>query len=337
MTTNDSTLKHLGPQWFALVMGWGGLSLAWWRAAPLQGEALAQTLGSLAGGLAGLLYVVLIVAMLLRSLRHPQALAEDLRHPVRHAFVGAFPVATVLLSAVLGKTGVGTALAHGLLLFGALMQAVVTVWVVSGWLRRGLQWPSVTPILLIPMVGNVVVPLAAAPLGYQTLAWAYLAVGLLMWPVLLALLLARTAVMPLPERLLPSWFITVAPPAISGPSLLALGMPPIVAMALAGIAVLFMVSALSLLPALRHQAFGLPFWAMSFPSAAFSAISSSVALSVPELSGGAVLVLWLTTALLVWLSAQTVKGLLAGRLLVAEPAPPAPALRDSAGPPSARS
>jgi tellurite resistance protein len=337
MTTNDSPLKHLGPQWFALVMGWGGLSLAWWRAAPLQGEPLAQAVGSLAGGLAGLIYIALILAMLWRSLRYPQALGEDLRHPVRHAFAGAFPVATVLLSAVLTRVGLATTLAQALLLFGALVQAIVTVWVVSGWLRRGLQWPSVTPILLIPMVGNVVVPLAAAPLGHQSLAWAYLAVGLLMWPVLLTLLLARTAIMPLPERLLPSWFITVAPPAISGPSLLALGAPPVVALALAGIAVLFLLSALSLLPALRRQAFGLPFWAMSFPCAAFSASISTVALSLPDLSLIAAIVLWLATAVLVWLTAQTIQGLIQGRLLVAEPAPAVPALRESAVPPSARS
>ncbi len=337
MTTIESPLKHLGPQWFALVMGWGGLSLAWWRAASSHGEVLARAIGSLAGAVAGLIYLCLIVAMAVRSLRYPAALVDDLRHPVRHAFAGAFPVATVVLSAVLGKTGLAIGLTHALLWVGVIVQALVTVWVISGWLRKGLQWASVTPILMIPMVGNVIVPLAAAPLGYTALSWAYLAIGLLMWPVVLTLLFARSASSPLPERLRPSWFITVAPPAISGPALVALGVPALVILPLAGMACIFMLSVLTLVPQLRRQEFGLPFWGMSFPCAAFSAISSTVATMLPVFELPAIAVLWSATGLILWLSLRTAKGLLAGHLLVPDPAPPGQGVNPTATPPSARS
>ena len=56
--------------------------------------------------LGALVFVALLVASLLRLQRHPQAWRDDLKHPVRHVFVAAMPVALVLL--------VTTAVAAGL-------------------------------------------------------------------------------------------------------------------------------------------------------------------------------------------------------------------------------
>ena len=50
---------------------------------------------------------------------------------------------------------------------GALSQLVVTWWVLSRWWRPGtggLPWASVTPALLVPVVGNVLAPLAGEEL-----------------------------------------------------------------------------------------------------------------------------------------------------------------------------
>ena len=79
-------LKFLAPGWFAIVMGWSGLSLAWYRATPLMGD-WAGAASMVAAGFAALVFALLLGASVVRWRRYPQALAEDLRHPVRHAFV----------------------------------------------------------------------------------------------------------------------------------------------------------------------------------------------------------------------------------------------------------
>ena len=85
---------------------------------------------------------------------------------------------------------------------------------------------SVTPALLIPIVGNVLVPLAGVPLGHPQWATAQFGVGLMFWPVVLVLLAVRIATQGmLPERLLPTLFILIAPPAVVGLSALQLGAP----------------------------------------------------------------------------------------------------------------
>ncbi|MFP8780081.1 C4-dicarboxylate ABC transporter [Hydrogenophaga sp. RWCD_12] len=338
--SSPTPLKFLMPGWFSLVMGLCGLSLAWHRATPLLGE-MADGLALVAGLLALGVFVVLLVASWLRVSRYPAALAEDLKHPVRHAFVAAFPVSLLLLATVgVALGGVANELVvvwRTLWWLGSLGQLWVTLWVLGRWLapsapgtsagNTGL-WPVVTPVLLIPVVGNVLAPLAGVPLGHGGWAAAQFGIGAFFWPVALALILARRiAHSPLPDRVLPAWFITVAPPAVIGLVLaqaVERGQAPLwTAQALWGVALFF---ALWVLPVLKRavtQPFGIPFWALSFPLAAFTTLT----LRLLELQGGpgglmqtaAVLLLAATSMVVLWLGFATVRGLRDGSLLAPEP------------------
>jgi DNA-binding FrmR family transcriptional regulator len=186
-----------GHPWYSLVMGLCGLALAWHRATPLMGE-MAGAAALVIGALAALVFVVLAVATVARMQRYPEAWAEDLRHPVRHPFVAALPISLILLATVSVALRGPDALAQGLWWAGSLSQLWVTVWVLGagGVATRpgGLQWATVTPALFIPIVGNVLVPLAGVPLGHTEWATAQFGIGLLFWPVVLVMLLVRMAV-----------------------------------------------------------------------------------------------------------------------------------------------
>lgn len=330
--SSPTPLKFLMPGWFATVMGLCGLSLAWASARPAMGD-MATGLALVLGALALLVALVLGFASGVRVARHPMALAEDLRHPVRHAFVAAVPVSLLLLATVgvgfTGPEGWPGLLARALWWLGSLTQGWATLWVLGRWLApatpgagAGSLWPSVTPVLLIAVVGNVLAPLAGLPLGHAAWAWAQFGVGALLWPVVLALLLARRlAHSPLPERLQASWFITLAPPSVIGLVLLQAGAPSPVVLACWGVALF---TALWLLPLVRRlaaQAFGLPFWSLSFPLAAFTSLT--LRLGDPS-SGGAwglagTLLLAISSITVVWLGFATVRGLRDGSLLAPEP------------------
>ncbi|HWS76670.1 MAG TPA: C4-dicarboxylate ABC transporter [Quisquiliibacterium sp.] len=312
-------LVHLGPQWFAPVMGWSGLALAWHRAEERFGPA-AEAVALGCGLVALSAFLVVLAASALRAARHPRALAEDLSHPVRHAFVAALPVSLLLLASLgVALYGPGSALAT-LWLAGVALQACVTGWVVSRWFSGRLQWPAVTPVLYIPIVGNILVPLAGAPLGWPAMSWFFFAIGAFFWPVVTAMVLVRKVQQPLPDRLQATWFITIAPPAVAGTAAVALGAPEMVLSAALGVAAVFAFASATRVPTIARQQFAMPAWAVSFPLAALTALALRAADTVaPALAMPAVLLLAVTSVVLVGLSLATVKGLRAGTLLAPEP------------------
>lgn len=317
-----SPLKFLGPQWFATVMGLSGLALAWTAAVPRMGGA-ANVTAHVIGALALLAFAALLVLNVLREQRQPEALGEDLRHPVRHAFAAAPTVSLILLATVGAALFGASAFWAALWLLACLLQFGVTVWVLSRWWRGsaagGFQWPGITPVLIVPVVGNVLAPLAGVALGESEWARVQFGVGCFLWPVVVTLIFTRIGVQGLwPERLLPSGFITVAPPAVIGSALLSLEASPAWAQACWGIALFFLLWAAQALRAMLAQPFSVAWWALSFPLAAFAGLTLRLAPTGQPFAFLAVPMLALATLVIAWLSLQTVRGLLRGTLLVAE-------------------
>ena len=93
--------------------------------------------------------------------------------------------------------------------------------------------------------------------------------------------------------------------------------------ALWGIALFFLLWVLPVLKRALAQPFGIPFWALSFPLAAFTTLT----LRLQELQGqpgglmqtAAVLLLAATSVVVLWLCFATVRGLRDGSLLAPEP------------------
>jgi len=322
--TAHAPLRHLGLPWFAAVMGLAGLALAWLRAVPLMGE-IAGALGLVFGTVAAVFFVALVGLQLMRVRRHPQAVAEDLRHPARHAFVATVPVALLLLVAVAVQVAGPSAPLRLLWALGAAGQAGATLWVMARWLRpqkaEALPWAAVTPVLIIPAVGNVVPAMAGPALGLAQVAAAQYAIGLFLWPVVFTLLVVRLAVQgPWPERLLPTTFISAVSPAVAGLGALQLGAPPLVGWAAWGLASFFLAWSFTLLPRLVKQPFTMAFWGMSFPLAAWAGLSLMLASAPGGLPQGlAVLSLAFSTLVIGALALGTVQGLRAGTLLAPEP------------------
>ena len=316
-------LKHLAPNWFAIVMGLCGLSLAWGRAEPMLGDMAGAGALVLAAA-AALAFVLLLGFSWLRWQRHPEALAADLKHPVRHAFIATIPVSIILL-ATCGVSMLGTSdWLAALWWVGSLGQLGVTLWVLARWLSadkaQGLGWPTITPVLIIPVVGNVLAPLAGVSLGAGSWAAAQFGIGLLLWPVVLTLLMVRIAAHGLwPERLLPSTFITVAPPAVIGSATLQLGGPAVLAWMCWGIALFFTLWSFQIGRRMLAQPFSIGFWSIGFPLAAFATLTLRLAAQHPLAQAPAMIALALASLVIALLAIATWKGWREGSLLQPEP------------------
>ncbi len=323
MARRPDALKYLTPSWFAIVMSLCGLALAWNRAVPVLGD-LAGAAALVLAGLAALVFAALALLSLLRWQHYGDAVAADLAHPVRHAFFAAIPVSLILLAtcgvALLGASG----WLEALWWLGSLAQFGVTLWVLARWLSpdaaRRPGWHALTPALFIPVVGNVLAPLAGEALGAGGWAAAQFGLGVLLWPVLLALLFARTVAQgPWPERLLPATFISIAPPAVIGSAALQLGAPTVLGWMCWGVALFFVLWSFGIGRRMLAQPFSVAFWSLGFPLAAFAALSLRLAMQHPSVQAPAMIALALATLVVVLLGIATWKGLRDGALLQPEP------------------
>ena len=173
-------------------------------------------------------------------------------------------------------------------------------------------------------VGNVITPLAAAAIGSVELAWISFGVGVVFWLALLPLLLQRllTHDQPLPEKLLPTMAIFIAPPAVTmllWQSLTGAQADP-VSLLLHGATVAFVVLLVAQVGRLRTLPFALPFWAYTFPLAAAAVATTAIAGQAGWVGYDviAITLLVISTTVAVAVSALTLRAARQGRICVPE-------------------
>jgi tellurite resistance protein len=265
-------LEHLPVTFFAILMGLFGLTLAlhaaanvhlW--AASLSHAMLYASLASAAGIAA--LYVA-------KALRYPRAVHAEWHHPVKLAF---FPTITIsLLLMATAMYDLFPDLAEKIWLVGVVGQGVLTIAVISGWIsHRSFEVGHLTPAWFIPAVGNVIVPVIGAQMGYVETSWLFFSGGMIFWLVLLTMVMNRLVFHdPLPGRLFPTLVILIAPPAVAFVAYTNLaGGVDAFGTVLVNIAYVFSALVFAQLPGLRRLPFALSWWALSFPLAALSIAS----------------------------------------------------------------
>jgi len=326
-TTNTTTaaashgrLEHMPVSLFSAVMGLAGTTIAVQKAEHLWAwPGLASS--------ALLIFTVLTfslisLAYLAKFVMHRQHVVAEFKHPVRLSFFPTMSIGMLLLAIAL--MGHYPDVSMYLWSIGSAVQLVFTLAILSNWIHHEkFQVQHSNPAWFIPIVGNILVPIAGVPLGYQEVSWFYFSIGLVMWLPMLAVLLNRFFFHPmLPGKMLPTMFILIAPPAV--------GFIAWVKMhngVVDDAARIFYYFALFTTLLLFFQAkhfvklsFALPWWAYSFPLAAMS-IASSVMLEKVGGSFFTMLVPVLLTILLVlvaMLIIRTAIAMLRGQICVPE-------------------
>lgn len=267
--TTAGRLSHFPVSFFSMVMGLAGLSVALQKA----GQAVRglETAGFVVLALAGALFLAFGVIYATKAVLHPGAVRDEIGHPVRLHFVPTISISLILLS--VGALEVDRGLARGLLLVGAPLQFALTLMVLDHWINREhFQVPHLNPAWFIPIVGNMLVPIAGVALGYSELSWLFFAIGIVFWLPMLAIVLNRIVFHQiLPDRLRPTLFILIAPPAVGFLAYVKLaGGVDAFARILYFFGLFLTLLLLSQTPRLRRIPFFLSWWASSFPLAAIT-------------------------------------------------------------------
>lgn len=159
---------------FASVMGLAGLAMVW-RATETH-WGLTHTISLTITALACAVFVILLLAYAAKWFIAPDRVLAELNHPVRINFLPAVAINLLLLGILISpwQPDIGLDLWR----IGAVLQLLLTLIIVNVWLNSERPAASINPAWFIPAVGNVLVPVAAAPAGYPMTAWFFLSIGL---------------------------------------------------------------------------------------------------------------------------------------------------------------
>jgi tellurite resistance protein len=208
----ESRLRHFPISFFAVVMGLAGLTIAWKRAEVVFHPPFAVS--CYLEFVAAAAFVAIAATYLAKLASYPGQVVKEWRHPVKLNFFPTISIGLVLLSIALVERDF--AAARWLWIAGSAAQLAFTLSVMSAWVHRpGLEIAHVNPAWFIPVVGNVLVPIAGVRFFPAEVSWFFFSVGIVFWIVLFTVVMYRLFFhASLPERLMPTLFILVAPPAV---------------------------------------------------------------------------------------------------------------------------
>jgi tellurite resistance protein len=267
----EGALAHMPVGLFGMVMGLAGTTLASQAAARVLDGSLAAAAQWIALAAAGVTLAVgsfIFLAYLIKLLRYPRAVVGEWHHHVRINFFPAASIALALVATMLLPHAPGVA--RVVWIVAAIGHAIGFVGVVSHWMGpRTIPVATLNPAWFIPAVGNVVMPIAGVELGYLSVSWLFFGTGIMFWLVLLPMVIHRFVFeAPLPPKLVPTLAILIAPPAVAFIAYVKLaGGLDAAAQVLYGATIAFALLVFAAAGRIVKAPFGVPFWALSFPTA----------------------------------------------------------------------
>ncbi|QHM71373.1 dicarboxylate transporter/tellurite-resistance protein TehA [Mixta intestinalis] len=318
---------NLPASYFGMVLGIIGTGFAWRYAATIWPVSVLP--GVVLISLAVVVWALLAGFFIVRLIRHPEAVLDEVRHPLKGSFVSLFPATTMLVS--IGVTPWSRLPGEALFMTGAVIQLGYAAWQGAGLWRGAHPATATTPGLYLPTVANnFISAMACGALGYHDIGILFLGAGIFSWLSLEPAILHRLrshGEMPLAIR--PALGIQMAPAFVACSAWLSVngGEVDVLAKMLFGYGLLQLLFMIRLIPWYASQPFNASFWSFSFGVSSLANTALHLGHSAP---GGALYDLSiplfiLANLVIALLIIRTLWLLLQGKLLVrAEPSSPEP-------------
>ena len=305
-----SRLEHFPISWFATVMGLAGLTMALHRAESVFAMAFRPSILLLI--LTVLTFTILAGIYLLKFIRYPERVTGELHHPVKLNFFPTISIGLILISSALLPLHQPSSLVVWAL--GTTLHLAFTLYVLSVWVHHThFEINHMNPAWFIPIVGNILVPIAGVEHASPEISWFFFSIGLVFWMVLLTIIFYRMFFhQPLPNKLLPTLFILIAPPGVGFLSWLQLNGGELDAFARVLYYAALFLTMMLLTQARRfvNLEFFLSWWAYSFPMAAIT-IATLTMYQLLELAFFRWLGLFLLIALILLIAGLVVRTVMA--------------------------
>ncbi len=251
---------------FATIMGLAGLTLVYERMNEIF--FFPSIIATLMLSGTTIAYFLVVVFYILKIMKHKEEVKKELKHPVRINFFAASSIATLLMSIIYRHYIVE--LSQIFFIIGAVLHIFFTFYTVKFWINNNLEMQHSNPAWFIPIVGNLIVPIAGIGFIDNSILYFYYSIGIFFWIVLFAIILNRIIFHnQFAPKFMPTLFILIAPPAIGFVSYIKLtGSLDFFAQILFNLGIFFTVLVFIMYKNFVNIKFFISWWAFTFPMAA---------------------------------------------------------------------
>ena len=181
-----SRLQNLPVSFFSTVMGLCGMAIALQQAGDLW--SFSPVLGNFVALLSLFVFVVLLLFYGAKVMRYPEQVIGELSDPVKMSFGATFTVSLVLLS--ITTLQLAPTLSKALWVTGAALHLVYTLYALNTWIHKtDFEITHISPAWFIPVVGNILVPVAGVIYASPEISWFFFSIGLLFWLVFFTIII----------------------------------------------------------------------------------------------------------------------------------------------------
>ena len=206
-------IKNFPISFFSIILGLTGFVMAFQKI-----ETILRIPFSISHYILAIILVafgIISIIYLLKIIKFRNDVKNEFSHPVKLSFFPTFSISLLLISIAFLSTNM--IVSKYFWVAGAIIQFVFTIKIVSIWIHHTkFEITHMNPSWLIPAVGNILIPVAGVSHFSSEISWFFYSIGLLFWIVLLTIFFYRIIFhTPLSEKLIPTLFILIAPPAVA--------------------------------------------------------------------------------------------------------------------------
>lgn len=264
----SNRLQFFPVMMFAIVMGLSGLSLVLKKLSEVL--YFPVFIADILGLVSSIIFILILGNYLLKLIKYQKEVKGEITHPIRINFFAAISISTLILSIFYRHTF--DQLSQILFIVGAVLHIVLTFYTMKFWINNNLEIQHSNPAWFIPIVGNLIVPIAGKGFIDDSVLYFYFSIGIFFWIILFSIILNRIIFhKQFAPKFMPTLFILIAPPAIGFISYIKLaGELDFFAHILYSLGLFFTILVFTMYKNYINIKFFISWWAFTFPMAAIS-------------------------------------------------------------------
>ncbi len=253
---------------FAIVMGLSGLTMVYKRVSEVL--YFPSFISILMMIVTSVVFLFILYFYTLKLMKHKNEVKKEFSHPVRINFFAASSISVLLLSMIYRHNI--DEISQILFIIGAILHIFFTFYTIKFWINNNLEMQHSNPAWFIPIVGNLIVPIAGKGFVDDSILYFYFSIGIFFWIILFSIILNRIIFHnQFAPKFMPTLFILIAPPSIGSISYIKLtGTLDFFAQILFNLGLFFTILVFVMYKNFINIKFFISWWAFTFPMAAIT-------------------------------------------------------------------